>query len=218
MNCSSLQTQFLKGCANSKLLFRVLLSVNTVGALLHSKFWVFNTEVCSLGHLSFISPWSSLTMWSRTTSEPPGQVILLRCTLQPNQLIPYGIGWSNMSESPSLVPPHCSPPPLQVLIPSVKLDYSHVQSRCGSLDRRGYSAGGGNVSLVPQVHCLSVCVVWCFSVSWCQCFLLHIALASRFTVSKSRSPRRSGLCPARIFFFYHMKGWRSPPPVLYSGL
>lgn len=130
----------------------------------------------------------------------PGQIILIYCTFQPNQLIPYGIGWSNMSESPSLVPPHCSPPPLQVLIPSVKLDYSHVQSRCGSLDRRGYSAGGGNVSLVPQVHCLSVCVVWCFSVSWCQCFLLHIALASRFTVSKSRSPRRSGLCPARIFF------------------
>lgn len=152
---------------------------------------------------------------SRTTSEPPGQIILLHRTIQPNQLILYGIGWSNMSESPSLVPPHCSPPPLQVLIPSVKLDYSHVQSRCGSLDRRGYSAGGGNVSLVPQVHCLSVCVVWCFSVLWCQCFLLHLALASRFTVSKSRSPRRSGLCPARIFF-YHMKGWRSPPPVLYN--
>uniref|UniRef100_A0A3B3ZXS3 Microtubule-associated protein n=1 Tax=Periophthalmus magnuspinnatus TaxID=409849 RepID=A0A3B3ZXS3_9GOBI len=31
----------------------------------------------------------------------------------------------------------------QVLIPSVKLDYSHVQSRCGSLDRRG----GGNVRI-----------------------------------------------------------------------
>lgn len=45
---------------------------------------------------------------------------------------------------------------LQVLIPSVKLDYSHVQSRCGSLDRRGYSAGGGNVSLVLQAHRLSV--------------------------------------------------------------
>lgn len=61
-----------------------------------------------------------------------------------------------MPESPSLFPPYSSPPPLQVLIPSVKLDYSHVQSRCGSLDRRGYSAGGGNVSLVPQIHCLSV--------------------------------------------------------------
>ena len=57
---------------------------------------------------------------------------------------------------PRFFPPHSWPPPLQVLIPSVKLDYSHVQSRCGSLDRRGYSAGGGNVSLVPQVHCLSV--------------------------------------------------------------
>ncbi|KAF3843002.1 hypothetical protein F7725_001851 [Dissostichus mawsoni] len=47
----------------------------------------------------------------------------------------------------------------QVLIPNVKLDYSHVQSRCGSLDRRGYSARGRNVSPVPQVHCLSVHVM-----------------------------------------------------------
>lgn len=52
--------------------------------------------------------------------------------------------------------------PLQVLIPSVKLDYSHVQSRCGSLDRRGYSAGGGNVSPVPHLHRLSVLCRCCF--------------------------------------------------------
>lgn len=68
----------------------------------------------------------------------------------------------------------------QVLIPSVKLDYSHVQSRCGSLDRRGYSARGGNVSLVLQVHCISVhvsvtsllcCVSFC--VCLCVCFIFH---------------------------------------------
>ena len=64
----------------------------------------------------------------------------------------------DLPESQNLFQPHSSPPPLQVLIPSVKLDYSHVQSRCGSLDRRGYSAGGGNVSLVLQAHCLSVIV------------------------------------------------------------
>jgi len=34
----------------------------------------------------------------------------------------------------------------QVMIPSVKLDFSHVQSKCGSLDKVHYSAGGGNVS------------------------------------------------------------------------
>ncbi|XP_072235656.1 uncharacterized protein [Leuresthes tenuis] len=32
----------------------------------------------------------------------------------------------------------------QVMIPSVKLDFSHVQSKCGSLDKVHYSAGGGN--------------------------------------------------------------------------
>lgn len=71
----------------------------------------------------------------------------------------------NMSDKPEPSPTSfLTPPPLQVLIPSVKLDYSHVKSRCGSLDRRGYSAAGGNVSLVLQVHCLCVPVVFgqCF--------------------------------------------------------
>ncbi|KAM6934508.1 uncharacterized protein map2 [Xenentodon cancila] len=49
----------------------------------------------------------------------------------------------------------------QVLIPSVKLDYSHVQSRCGSLDRRGYSARGGNVQIqnkkIDLSHVTSKC-------------------------------------------------------------
>ncbi|KAM7380676.1 hypothetical protein PAMP_003954 [Pampus punctatissimus] len=43
-----------------------------------------------------------------------------------------------------------------VLIPSVKLDYSHVQSRCGSLDRRGYSAGGGNIPRVVSHEHISL--------------------------------------------------------------
>lgn len=32
------------------------------------------------------------------------------------------------------------------MIPSVKLDFSHIQSKCGSLDKVHYAAGGGNVS------------------------------------------------------------------------
>lgn len=32
------------------------------------------------------------------------------------------------------------------MIPSVKLDFSHVQAKCGSLDKIQYTAGGGNVS------------------------------------------------------------------------
>ncbi|TWW80669.1 Microtubule-associated protein 2 [Takifugu flavidus] len=63
--------------------------------------------------------------------------------------------------SPSLLPLHSSPPPLQVLIPNVKMDYSHVKSRCGSLDRRGYSAGGGNVQIqnkkIDLSHVTSKC-------------------------------------------------------------
>lgn len=34
----------------------------------------------------------------------------------------------------------------QVMIPSVKLDFSHVQAKCGSLDKVNYTASGGNVS------------------------------------------------------------------------
>ncbi|XP_032385850.1 microtubule-associated protein 2 [Etheostoma spectabile] len=48
-----------------------------------------------------------------------------------------------------------------VLIPNVKLDYSHVQSRCGSLDRWGYSARGGNVMIqnkkIDLSHVTSKC-------------------------------------------------------------
>lgn len=32
------------------------------------------------------------------------------------------------------------------MIPSVKLDFSHVQAKCGSLDKIQHAAGGGNVS------------------------------------------------------------------------
>lgn len=34
----------------------------------------------------------------------------------------------------------------QVMIPSVKLDFSHVQAKCGSLDKLQHTPGGGNVS------------------------------------------------------------------------
>lgn len=92
--------------------------------------------------------------------------------------------------SPSLLPLHSSPPPLQVLIPNVKLDYSHVKSRCGSLDRRGYSAGGGNVSLVLQVHCPNV--------SGCCVSVLCYFTVFLFFIQLSLHSLRSwhvGLCP-----------------------
>ncbi|XP_035860564.1 microtubule-associated protein 2 isoform X14 [Sander lucioperca] len=54
-----------------------------------------------------------------------------------------------------------SPHGENVLIPNVKLDYSHVQSRCGSLDRWGYSARGGNVMIqnkkIDLSHVTSKC-------------------------------------------------------------
>ncbi|KAJ8281765.1 hypothetical protein COCON_G00042840 [Conger conger] len=49
----------------------------------------------------------------------------------------------------------------QVLIPSVKLDFSHVQSRCGSLDKRQYTTAGGNVYIqnkkIDLSHITSKC-------------------------------------------------------------
>uniref|UniRef100_A0A146VCM6 Microtubule-associated protein 2 n=1 Tax=Fundulus heteroclitus TaxID=8078 RepID=A0A146VCM6_FUNHE len=63
----------------------------------------------------------------------------------------------------------------QVLIPSVKLDYSHVQSRCGSLDRRGHSAGGGNVSLVLQtILSVTLSVLFAFHALLCCAFAVFL--------------------------------------------
>lgn len=45
-----------------------------------------------------------------------------------------------------------SPCHSQVMIPSVKLDFSHVQSKCGSLDKIQYTASGGNVSDSAEKH------------------------------------------------------------------
>lgn len=42
------------------------------------------------------------------------------------------------------------------MIPSVKLDFSHVQAKCGSLDKIQHAAGGGNVSDdAEKAHTLS---------------------------------------------------------------
>ena len=62
------------------------------------------------------------------------------------------------------------------MIPSVKLDFSHVQAKCGSLDKIQHAAGGGNVSDIsnnPSLQALSfltnffiqvwIIVVECFS-------------------------------------------------------
>lgn len=140
-----------------------------------------------------------------------------------------------MPESLSLFPPHSSPPPLQVLIPTVKLDYSHVQSRCGSLDRRGYSAGGGNVSRKSIVSVFTSVLFLCrvvgffvFSFSFstslysfpvCCHSLIKAAALVLFTwlLLVDTAFSCSGLCPARNFDY---KGLMSHPPALWyhSGL
>lgn len=49
----------------------------------------------------------------------------------------------------------------QVMIPSVKLDFSHIQSKCGSLDKIQHTAGGGNVQIqtkkIDVSHITSKC-------------------------------------------------------------
>ncbi|TNN46275.1 Microtubule-associated protein 2 [Liparis tanakae] len=47
------------------------------------------------------------------------------------------------------------------MIPSVKLDFSHVQAKCGSLDKIQHAAGGGNIQIqtkkVDMSHITSKC-------------------------------------------------------------
>ncbi|KAK7889621.1 hypothetical protein WMY93_025181 [Mugilogobius chulae] len=49
----------------------------------------------------------------------------------------------------------------QVMIPSVKLDFSHIQSKCGSLDKVHHHAGGGNIQIptkkIDVSHVTSKC-------------------------------------------------------------
>lgn len=60
------------------------------------------------------------------------------------RLVIYGISTSCLSIRFCIVTSSTCPP--QVMIPSVKLDFSHIQSKCGSLDKVHHTAGGGNVS------------------------------------------------------------------------
>ncbi|XP_077455915.1 uncharacterized protein LOC144073691 isoform X10 [Stigmatopora argus] len=53
----------------------------------------------------------------------------------------------------------------QVMIPSVKLDYSHVQAKCGSLNKLQHSPGGGNVQIQTSKIDLSHITAKCGSMS-----------------------------------------------------
>ncbi|XP_077423688.1 uncharacterized protein LOC144053256 isoform X5 [Vanacampus margaritifer] len=53
----------------------------------------------------------------------------------------------------------------QVMIPSVKLDYSHVQAKCGSLNKLQHAPGGGNVQIQTNKIDLSHITAKCGSMS-----------------------------------------------------
>ncbi|XP_061534354.1 microtubule-associated protein tau-like isoform X12 [Phycodurus eques] len=53
----------------------------------------------------------------------------------------------------------------QVMIPSVKLDYSHVQAKCGSLNKIQHAPGGGNVQIQTNKIDLSHITSKCGSMS-----------------------------------------------------
>lgn len=53
----------------------------------------------------------------------------------------------------------------QVMIPSVKLDFSHIQAKCGSLDKIQHTAGGGNVHIQTKKIDLSHITAKCGSMS-----------------------------------------------------
>lgn len=51
------------------------------------------------------------------------------------------------------------------MIPSVKLDFSHVKSKCGSLDKIQHAAGGGNIQIQTKKIDLSHVTAKCGSFS-----------------------------------------------------
>ncbi|XP_072303077.1 uncharacterized protein [Eucyclogobius newberryi] len=53
----------------------------------------------------------------------------------------------------------------QVMIPSVKLDFSHIQAKCGSLDKVHHLAGGGNIQIQTKKIDLSHVTAKCGSMS-----------------------------------------------------
>lgn len=53
----------------------------------------------------------------------------------------------------------------QVMIPSVKLDFSHVQAKCGSLDKVHHQAGGGQIQIQTKKIDLSHVTAKCGSMS-----------------------------------------------------
>lgn len=84
-----------------------------------------------------------------------------------------------------------SPCHSQVMIPSVKLDFSHVQAKCGSLDKIQHAAGGGNVSDIsnnPSLQALSFLTnlfiqVWIIVVECFSSFSITYSIFTKHTTS-----------------------------------
>ncbi|XP_042082160.1 microtubule-associated protein 2 [Haplochromis burtoni] len=140
-----------------------LISVTLCLSAVHSVTWTQDLLIHILNKRQDFTPsLSKCSSKDNLKHSPRGANV---CTLQ---ALPSSLrGWVNALYNsiyglkPKRFPTSFLASTLQVFIPSVKLDYSHVQSRCGSLDRRGYSAGGGNVQIqnkkIDLSHVTSKC-------------------------------------------------------------
>lgn len=97
-----------------------------------------------------------------------------------------------------------SPCHSQVMIPSVKLDFSHVQAKCGSLDKIQHAAGGGNVSDIsnnPSLQALSFLTnlfiqVWIIVVECFSSFSITYSIFTKHTTSANTPFTACGVVPA----------------------
>lgn len=97
-----------------------------------------------------------------------------------------------------------SPCHSQVMIPSVKLDFSHVQAKCGSLDKIQHAAGGGNVSDIsnnPSLQALSFLTnlfiqVWIIVVECFSSFSITYSIFTKHTTSVNTPCTACGVVPA----------------------
>lgn len=90
------------------------------------------------------------------------------------------------------------------MIPSVKLDFSHVQAKCGSLDKIQHAAGGGNVSDIsnnPSLQALSFLTnlfiqVWIIVVECFSSFSITYSIFTEHITSVNTPFTACGVVPA----------------------
>lgn len=111
----------------------------------HKWFFHFNIRTC---RITAVKVWPGLSYPCIRTASTKGSDLFSAPKMMGLKLGRFG--WITPPASTHLPFPRITLTPCrcrsQVMIPSVKLDFSHVQAKCGSLDKLQHTPGGGNVS------------------------------------------------------------------------